>query len=196
MYRRRGLTDQEILLELEGDYSGNEFSDSDGDEYDEVVSAARAQVEEFVSGVDESEDLLRQIAEAGSYLKLTFKFANFIILTIFFVTEGIAIRNLAVQRDEEEPEDAEPSPSYAVPRREINWRKVNIGNIDAECSVDPVDVDEFADWTPLQYFRHFIDDDIISHIAAQTNLFAAQKDINTSFRTNETEIRVFLDITS
>lgn len=50
MYRRRGLSDREILLELEGDISGDDFSDSDEDEYELVASAVRAQVEEFIRG--------------------------------------------------------------------------------------------------------------------------------------------------
>lgn len=66
--------------------------------------------------------------------------------------------------------------------------------VDADCDIDPVDLKEFVDWTPMQYFQQFIDADIISHITLQTNLYAAQKDINTSFSTDEAAIRIFLGI--
>lgn len=47
---------------------------------------------------------------------------------------------------------------------------------------------------PFQYFNRYFDAQIISHIAYQTNLYAAQKDINTTFSTNENEIMTFLAI--
>lgn len=73
MYRRNGLSDQEILIELEGDNSGDEFSDSDDDEYEMVASAVRAQIEQFVTGEDvQPEDVLRELAEQGSILKNIF----------------------------------------------------------------------------------------------------------------------------
>lgn len=78
MYRRRGLSDEEILLELEGDVSGEDFSDSDDDEYDLVASAVRAQVEEFISRADDQlEDILREIAGAGNNFKFSFRFEKF-----------------------------------------------------------------------------------------------------------------------
>lgn len=78
MYRRRGLSDREILLELEGDISGDDFSDSDEDEFEIVASAVRAQVEEYISGEDvQPEDVLRELAEQGSILKNIFLFDKF-----------------------------------------------------------------------------------------------------------------------
>lgn len=47
---------------------------------------------------------------------------------------------------------------------------------------------------PFQYFIRYFDAQIISHIAYQTNLYAAQKDIKTTFSTNENEIMTFLAI--
>uniref|UniRef100_A0A3P9MFQ0 PiggyBac transposable element-derived protein domain-containing protein n=1 Tax=Oryzias latipes TaxID=8090 RepID=A0A3P9MFQ0_ORYLA len=47
---------------------------------------------------------------------------------------------------------------------------------------------------PFQYFTRYFDDQIIRHITYQTNLYAAQKDINTTFTTNENEILTFVTI--
>ncbi|GAA6232932.1 piggyBac transposable element-derived protein 2-like [Lates japonicus] len=47
---------------------------------------------------------------------------------------------------------------------------------------------------PFQYFIRYFDAQIISHITYQTNLYATQKDINTTFSTNENEIMTFLAI--
>lgn len=97
----------------------------------------------------------------------------------------------------EEPldeEEEEPSTSAGTTRRDRNWRKVNIQDFDAECDMDPILLDEFDDYTPMDYFQYFIDDDIIRHIVDQTNLYAAQKDINTTFNVDESGIRTFLGI--
>lgn len=47
--------------------------------------------------------------------------------------------------------------------------------------------------TPLELFELFVDDDVISHICEQTNLYAVQKNVN-STTTNVHEIRKFLGI--
>lgn len=73
MNRRHGLSDEEILLELEGDVSGEDFSDSDDDEYNLVASAVREHVEKYITGTEqESEDILHEIAEAGNNFKFIF----------------------------------------------------------------------------------------------------------------------------
>lgn len=73
MNRRHGLSDKEILLELEGDVSGEDFSDSDDDEYNLVASAVREHVEKYITGTEqESEDILHEIAEAGNNFKFIF----------------------------------------------------------------------------------------------------------------------------
>lgn len=171
MYRRRGLTDAEILVELEGDVSDGDFSDEELDEYDEVATAIRTQIKGFLAG-EETEGVLQKIIEA----------------------EDAAMMNLAVLQEEEEIEANEPSTSFAVPRRTTTWRKINIAEIDTECSVEAEESTHFEEWTPLQYFLYFMDDDAIKHIVEQTNLYAVQKDVNTTFRTTELEIRRFLGI--
>lgn len=47
---------------------------------------------------------------------------------------------------------------------------------------------------PFQYFISYFDTQIISHITYQTNLYAAQKDINTTLSTNANEIMTSLAI--
>uniref|UniRef100_A0A3B3H8F7 PiggyBac transposable element-derived protein domain-containing protein n=1 Tax=Oryzias latipes TaxID=8090 RepID=A0A3B3H8F7_ORYLA len=47
---------------------------------------------------------------------------------------------------------------------------------------------------PFQYFTRYFDDQIIRHITYQTNLYAAQKDINITFTANENEILTFVTI--
>ncbi|KAK5925562.1 hypothetical protein CgunFtcFv8_018077 [Champsocephalus gunnari] len=48
--------------------------------------------------------------------------------------------------------------------------------------------------TPFQYFTRYFGPAIVTHITYQTNLYATQKDINTTFTTNDNEIMTFLSI--
>lgn len=171
MDRRRLLTEEEILIELEGDVSDADFSDEEVDEYEDVEATIRAQVEEFLTR-DEAEEALQRIAEA----------------------ESTAMRRLAMEEEEGPAEADEPSTSFAEPRRATVWRKRNIAEIDTEWSPEPVEEIDFAEWTPLQYFKYFVDDDVIQHLVEQTKLYAVQKDVNTSFKVSELEMRMYLGI--
>lgn len=48
--------------------------------------------------------------------------------------------------------------------------------------------------TPYKSFSYFLNDEILEHIAAQSNLYAKQKDINSRFSTNCLEIRKYFGI--
>lgn len=48
--------------------------------------------------------------------------------------------------------------------------------------------------TPMEYFNYFFSNDIVELITNETNRCALQHDINTKFKTNETEIRLYIGI--
>lgn len=176
MYSRRGLSDEEILIELEGDVSDGGFSDDDFDEYEEVSKAIRAQLEGFMSEEEPAVGLQDLIEAENAALR-----------------ELASPQELARPQEEQYLEDDEPGTS-ADARRATTWRKRNIAEIDTEWNGEEVDPMDFDDWTPLQYFRYFMDDDVMKHIVEQTNLYAVQKDVNTSFRTTEMDLRRYLGI--
>lgn len=48
--------------------------------------------------------------------------------------------------------------------------------------------------SPLDCFKHFLNEEIMQHLADQTNLYAHQKNVGTRFVTNAQEIRKFIGI--
>ena len=48
--------------------------------------------------------------------------------------------------------------------------------------------------SPIEYFEQLFSSSLIEHIVDQTNLYAKQRDVNTTFSTNEMEIRKFIGI--
>uniref|UniRef100_A0A4W6C6T3 PiggyBac transposable element-derived protein domain-containing protein n=1 Tax=Lates calcarifer TaxID=8187 RepID=A0A4W6C6T3_LATCA len=108
-------------------------------------------------------------------------------------------RSPAISDDDEEDDDdgladpdfvppTHPQPGHSMP---TTWHKVDLNNTALpeyqHSAPDYIDM-------PFQYFIRYFDAQIISHITYQTNLYAAQKDINTTFSTNENEIMTFLAI--
>ncbi|XP_036008037.1 piggyBac transposable element-derived protein 3 [Fundulus heteroclitus] len=89
------------------------------------------------------------------------------------------------------PQAKKPSKPSKSAARPTTWHKVDLNNTALpeyqHSTPDYIDV-------PFQYFTRYFDDQIIRHITYQTNLYAAQKDINTTFTTNENEILTFVAI--
>ncbi|XP_068424540.1 piggyBac transposable element-derived protein 1-like isoform X2 [Clinocottus analis] len=93
--------------------------------------------------------------------------------------------------DDERPEAKRPCKCSKSAARPTTWHKVDINNTALpEYQHSPPDYIK----TPFHYFTRYFNDKIISHITHQTNLYAAQKDINTTFHTNEEEIMTFVAI--
>ena len=75
--------------------------------------------------------------------------------------------------------------------RPTTWKKIDIHNAPLPNYVHqpPLFVE-----SPVEYFNRFFSLELIKHITYQTNLYATQKDINTTFNTNEKEIQHFVAI--
>lgn len=75
--------------------------------------------------------------------------------------------------------------------RPTTWKKVDIDNppLPDYIHEPPLYVE-----SPLQYFFRFFGPDLVKHIIYQTNLYATQKDISTSFTTDDSEILNFVAI--
>ncbi|KAL1260041.1 hypothetical protein QQF64_007868 [Cirrhinus molitorella] len=70
--------------------------------------------------------------------------------------------------------------------RLTTWKKVDLDNHALpEYQHFPPDYIE----TPYNYFSRYFSPQVIKHITYQTNLYATQKDINTTFTTTEEETR-------
>ncbi|XP_034041964.1 piggyBac transposable element-derived protein 3-like [Thalassophryne amazonica] len=89
------------------------------------------------------------------------------------------------------PQAQKQSKSSKSAARPTTWHKVDLNNtaLPEYQHIPP----EYIDM-PFQYFRRYFDAQMISHITYQTNLYAAQKDMNTTFTTNENEVMTFLAI--
>ncbi|XP_062372032.1 piggyBac transposable element-derived protein 3-like [Sardina pilchardus] len=108
-------------------------------------------------------------------------------------------KQLAVEVLEDEDLDAPgPAPTAKRPTskkkpaaRRTLWRKVDLDNPPLpEYQHIPPDFIQ----SPFDYFRRYFSDEVISHITYQTNLYATQMDINTTFATTEDEIMNFVAI--
>ncbi|XP_072248003.1 piggyBac transposable element-derived protein 2-like [Leuresthes tenuis] len=100
--------------------------------------------------------------------------------------------------DSEEDDNEQPAPQGKSPSkpsktaaRPTTWHKVDLNNPPLPEYQHPTP-DTIQ--TPFQYFTRYFDAQVIGHITYQTNLYAAQKDINTTFTTDENEIMAFLAI--
>jgi len=110
-----------------------------------------------------------------------------------------AVQVLQEEEEEEEDEEKEegnddakrpfkPSKSAARP---TTWHKVDVKNAALpKYQHSPPDYIE----TPFQYFTRYFDTKLMNHITHQTNVYAAQKDPNTTFTTNEEEMMTFVAI--
>lgn len=75
--------------------------------------------------------------------------------------------------------------------KNIKWKKANLGVPESDLLFEEADLEQFKDLdTPFKCFSYFLDG-ILEHIAAQTNLYAKQKNITSSFSTTALEIRKF-----
>lgn len=75
-------------------------------------------------------------------------------------------------------------------KKNYKWRQMEFRPAYRHCNTafsDP----PMEEMTPLQYFKYFFDDDLISEIADQTNLYSVQK-TGKSVKTNPKEIEQFL----
>ncbi|KAJ8372580.1 hypothetical protein AAFF_G00281240 [Aldrovandia affinis] len=98
--------------------------------------------------------------------------------------------------DEDEDED-QPAPQAKRPTkrkpaaRSTTWKKVDLNNPALpEYQHSPRD---FVD-TRFQYFSRYFSPQVIEHITYQTNLYATQMDVNTTFTTTEDEVMTFVAI--
>uniref|UniRef100_A0A3B3YNV3 PiggyBac transposable element-derived protein domain-containing protein n=1 Tax=Poecilia mexicana TaxID=48701 RepID=A0A3B3YNV3_9TELE len=92
------------------------------------------------------------------------------------------------------PKDKTPKQSgkSKVKRKEYRWEKIQFEAPSAEF-VEPVEEDseERLDWTPCQYFKDFVTEDMLQEIAEETNLYSVQKN-GKSVNTNAQEIEQLL----
>lgn len=78
--------------------------------------------------------------------------------------------------------------------KNVQWRKGNLDVPESDLAFDDPELgQQFKELnTPYKCFSYFLDDDILDHIAAQSNLYAKQKDIGNKFTTTGLEIRRYL----
>ncbi|XP_051957445.1 piggyBac transposable element-derived protein 3-like [Xyrauchen texanus] len=100
--------------------------------------------------------------------------------------------------DDDDDDDGEPAPQAKRQTKKekpaarlTTWRKADLDNPALpeyqHCPPDFID-------TPFQYFSRYFSPQIIKHITYQTNLYATQKNINTTFTTTEDEMMNFVAI--
>ncbi|KAI3366108.1 hypothetical protein L3Q82_009927 [Scortum barcoo] len=94
--------------------------------------------------------------------------------------------------DEDTNDKGQPEPKK---RRQVarltTWKKADLDNPALpEYQHSPPDFVQ----TPFDYFCRYFSPQVFAHIAYQTNLYATQKDINTTFTTTEEEIMDFVAI--
>lgn len=75
----------------------------------------------------------------------------------------------------------------------LRWRKCAYAPDDVPCSREENTFLE-SDLTAFEYFKLFFADDIIGSIVEQSNLYAAEKNINKPLNTNSTEMSAFMGI--
>lgn len=89
--------------------------------------------------------------------------------------------------NEEEEDEDQLAPQAKDPKqkgRPTTWKKVDLDNQDLpEYQHVPPDFIE----TPYNYFSKYFSPHVIKDITYQTNLYATQKDVNTTFTTTEDE---------
>ena len=79
--------------------------------------------------------------------------------------------------------------------KKILWRQQNLVLDKSAISFSENDLGDLKNLdTPYKCFEYFLNDEIVTQITEQTNIYAAQKDIGTSFTTNNVEIRQFIGI--
>jgi hypothetical protein len=148
-HKQTPLTDEEMLIHLEGDVSEADLEESD--EKSEIVNAVQQDpgisATPFIQGLDP--DMVEVQSHRG-------------------VDEDdvpLAKRILSLN-ERNNTANTVPQELQCDSRRKLWWRMKNIEEIDAVCNVsfsDPPD-DEM---TPLQYFKEMCSDDIIQNLADQ-----------------------------
>lgn len=101
-----------------------------------------------------------------------------------------------IQNDDVDSDD-EPLAKYqrtSTSRNRNNnnfWRKIDPSyTIVTQCEAIPISVEAQNCKTPIEFFELFFTDDLLSHIADQSNLYALQK--NTNLDISSEELKVFL----
>ncbi|KAJ8372398.1 hypothetical protein AAFF_G00289730 [Aldrovandia affinis] len=91
----------------------------------------------------------------------------------------------------EDDDVADPTKQRKPAARPTTWKKADLNNPALpEYQHSPPD---FVD-TPFQYFSRYFSPQVIEHIMYQTNLYATQMDVNTTFNTTEDEVMTFVAI--
>ncbi|XP_043232535.1 piggyBac transposable element-derived protein 3-like [Amphibalanus amphitrite] len=107
-----------------------------------------------------------------------------------------------VEEDKDEEEEGEISRPPAskkakrpttkkVPARPTTWQKVDVSYPALPAFEHPAPLYVRS---PQQYFFTFFSEQMVRHIAYQTNLYATQKDVNTTFSTTDDEIVNFVAV--
>ncbi|KAJ8402191.1 hypothetical protein AAFF_G00370560 [Aldrovandia affinis] len=97
--------------------------------------------------------------------------------------------NYDEDEDQSAPQAKRPTKQRKSAARPTTWKKVDLNNPALpEYQHSPPD---FVD-TPLQYFSRYFSPQVIEHITYQTNLYATQMDVNTTFTTTEDEVMTFV----
>ncbi|KAG0730052.1 PiggyBac transposable element-derived protein 2 [Chionoecetes opilio] len=107
-----------------------------------------------------------------------------------------SVKVLEDEEDDDDDDDDQPAPQTKKSARKrkseagpTTWTKIDLNStVLPEYQHSPPDFIE----TPFQYFSRYFSSEYIKHIVYQTNLYATQKDVNTSFTTKEDEIMKFV----
>ncbi|KAM3864714.1 piggyBac transposable element-derived protein 3-like [Diretmus argenteus] len=99
--------------------------------------------------------------------------------------------NYDEDEDQPAPQAKRPTKQKKPAARPTTWKKVDLNNPALpEYQHSPPDVVD----TPFQYFSRYFSPQVIEHITYQTNLYATQMDVNTTFTTTEDEVMTFVAI--
>ncbi|CAK1581447.1 unnamed protein product [Parnassius mnemosyne] len=86
-------------------------------------------------------------------------------------------------------------PARPKPKREYIWRKMDFQPPDTTFTgVDVLEQPYTTFETPLQYFLHFFDDDLLDHIAEESTKYSIQKDCSKPVLVTKTELKKYLGI--
>ncbi|CAK1588775.1 unnamed protein product [Parnassius mnemosyne] len=88
-----------------------------------------------------------------------------------------------------------PQPVRPKPKREYIWRKMDFQPPDTTfAGVDVLEQPYTTFESPLQYFLHFFDDDLLDHIAEESTKYSIQKDCSKPVLVTKTELKKYLGI--
>ncbi|XP_030018215.1 piggyBac transposable element-derived protein 3-like isoform X4 [Sphaeramia orbicularis] len=101
-----------------------------------------------------------------------------------------------IENNNEDKDQPVPHPMTSTKKRKLAARQTTWKKIDLDNPSLPEYLHFPPDFvgTPFHYFRRYFSPQVISHITYQTNLYASQRDVNTTFTTTEEEMMHFVAI--